>query len=99
MLYANILRIKKHALSSYKKFIKPLKKILSRIPVLKSRGNRPLQMTFKDQLNGLIYFHFQEFKSGRHLIQILGNDTFAREVIAPKEGIKKVLRKAVSLKR
>lgn len=89
MLYANARRIKKHALASYKKFTKPLKKILPNTPVLKSRGYRPLQMTFHDQLNGLIYYHLQEFESGRHLIQVLENDKFAREVIAPKDGIKK----------
>lgn len=89
MLDTNVHIARKHALYSYKKFIKPLKKVLSNTPVLKSRGNKPLQMTFEDQLNGLIYFHLQEFKSGRHLMQVLEKDKFAREVIAPKDGIKK----------
>ena len=80
---------KKHALHHYNKFTKPLNNILPDAPVLESKGNRPLQMTFEDQLNGLIYFHLQEFKSGRHLMQVLENDKFAREVIAPKNGIKK----------
>ena len=89
MLVKNAHIVKKHALYSYKKFTKPLKKVLSNTPILKSRGYRPLQMTFEDQLNGLIFFHLQEFKSGRHLIQVLEKDNFAREVIAPKDGIKK----------
>lgn len=89
MLVKNVHSVKKHALYSYKKFTKPLKKVLLKTPVLKSRGYRPLQMTFEDQLNGLIFFHLQEFKSGRHLIQVLEKDNFAREVIAPKDGIKK----------
>ena len=80
---------KKHALYSYKKFTNPLNNILPDAPVLESRGNRPLQMTFEDQLNGLIYFHLKEFNSGRHLMQVLEKDKFAREVIAPKDGIKK----------
>ena len=89
MLNKNVHRIRKHALYSYKKFTKPLKKVLSNTSVLESRGNRPLQMTFEDQLDALIYFHLQEFKSGRHLMQVLEQDNFAREVIAPKDGIKK----------
>ena len=89
MLSTNAHKIKKLALYSYNTFIKPLITILPDTPVLESRGNRPLQMTFEDQLNGLIYFHLQEFKSGRHLLQVLEKDKFAREVIAPKEGIKK----------
>ena len=59
MLDTNVHIARKHALYSYKKFIKPLKKVLSNTPVLKSRGNKPLQMTFEDQLNGLIYFYLQ----------------------------------------
>ena len=58
-------------------------------PVLESRVNIPMQMTFEDQLDALIYYHLQEFKSGRHLMQVLEKDKFAREVIAPKDGIKK----------
>ncbi len=89
MLDTNVHIVRKHALYSYKKFIKPLKKVLSNTPVLKSRGNKPLQITFDDQINALIYFHLQEFNSGRHLLQVLEKDNFAREVIAPKNGIKK----------
>lgn len=89
MSSATTQRIKKRALHSYNKFTKPLINILPDAPVLESKGDRPLQMTFEDQLNGLIYFHLQEFKSGRHLVQVLEKDKFAREVIAPKKGIKK----------
>lgn len=56
-------------------------------PKLKSRSNRPLQMEFEDQLHILIYFHLQEHTSGRHLLQSLEEDLFAREHIAPKKGI------------
>ena len=89
MLDTNVHIARKHALYSYIRFTNPLTNILPDAPVLESRGNRPLQMTFEDQLNGLIYFHLQEFKSGRHLMQVLEKDKFAREVIAPKDGIKK----------
>ena len=69
--------------------INPLVKPLSGIPLLKSRGNRPLQMEFDDQLHALIYFHLEEHTSGRHLLQVLKEDNFARETIAPKTGINK----------
>ena len=46
-------------------------------------------MTLEDQLNALIYFHLEEHSSGRHLLQALEEDDFARKQIAPKEGIEK----------
>jgi hypothetical protein len=67
----------------------PIKKLLLKIPLLRSRGNRDLQMNFEQQLKALIYFHLQEYKSGRHLLQVLEEDNFARKVIAPPKGIKK----------
>jgi len=72
---------------TYDLFIEPLKTILSSILKLLSRGDRPLQMTFEDQLNALIYFHLQEHKSARHLIQDLKENEFAKQCIAPEEGI------------
>src|SRR4030066_153656 len=67
----------------------PLRAILSSITFLKARGNRPLQMGFEDQLNALIYFHLEEHTSGRHLLQVLEEDDFARSEVAPEAGIKK----------
>lgn len=46
-------------------------------------------MDFNDQLNALIFFHLEEHTSGRHLIQNLKEDDFAREHIAPEKGISK----------
>lgn len=74
---------------SFYQLTKPIKKILKKIIPLVARGNRDLQMTFEDQLNALIYFHLEEHASGRHLLQVLEEDDFARDNIAPKEGIKK----------
>jgi hypothetical protein len=74
---------------SYFKFFQPLKKIFPRMPVLESRGDRPLQMKFEDQLNALIFFHLEEHVSARHLLQVLKDDDFARENIAPVDGIGK----------
>jgi len=46
-------------------------------------------MEFEEQLHALIFFHLQEHTSGRHLLQSLKEDCFAREHIAPKKGIAK----------
>jgi IS4 transposase len=46
-------------------------------------------MEFEHQLNALIFFHLEEHTSGRHLIQTLQEDDFARNNIAPPEGIQK----------
>jgi len=41
-------------------------------------------MNFEDQLKVLVYFHLQAHKSGRHLLQKLEEDDFARAIITPK---------------
>lgn len=74
---------------SFRELVIPLKAILKETAPLVSGGNRPLKMTFEDQLNALIYFHLEDHTSGRHLIQALKEDDFAREEIAPEEGIEK----------
>ena len=72
---------------SFKQIAKPLNFILPKTPRLESRGNRPLQMTFEDELNALIFFHLEEHTSARHLVQVLQEDDFARNNIAPENGI------------
>ena len=57
--------------------------------MLESRGDRPLKMTFGDELKALIFFHPEEHVPGRHLIQVLKEDDFALKNIAPKDGIGK----------
>jgi hypothetical protein len=74
---------------SFYQLYQPFIKILPETPVLESRGDRPLKMTFEDQLKALIFFHLEEHDSGRHLIQVLKEDEFARKHIAPKDGIEK----------
>lgn len=72
---------------SYAKYLSPLEMLLPNVPELKSQGDRPLKMTFEDQLNALLYFHLQEHSSARDLIQCLEEDEFARKFIAPEGGI------------
>ncbi len=80
---------KKRKAKTFKKLWKPLKDILPETPPLVSRGDRPLQMTFEDQLKALVFYHLEGFNSGTHLVQVLEKDDFARENIAPEDGIKK----------
>ena len=72
---------------AFDKFIAPLSGLLPFIPVLLSRGDRPLKMSFEDQLKSLVFFHLQEHDSARHLIQDMKENDFARQNIAPKGGI------------
>jgi len=62
---------KSYFVPSFKQVTKPIKGILPNTPHLESRGNRPLKMTFEDQLNSLIFFHLEEHTSARHLLQTL----------------------------
>ncbi len=48
-----------------------------------------MKMTFDDQFKALIFFHLEEHTSAQHLLQVLEEDDFARNNIAPEEGIKK----------
>jgi len=67
----------------------PIHNAMINMPPLKAWGNRPLQMTFEDQLKMLIFFHLEEFSSAQELLQVIEEDDFARHAIAPEEGIKK----------
>jgi hypothetical protein len=80
---------KRYQRFSYSIFREPLQQVMGSVTELKARGDRPLQMTFEDQLDALIYYHLDENTSGRHLIQNLNENTFARENIAPAGGIRK----------
>ena len=75
--------------NTYSTIMAPVNNILPEITPLLSGSNRPLKMTFEDQLNILVYFHLEEQSSGRHLLQVLKEDNFARQHIAPEDGIEK----------
>lgn len=74
---------------SFLELWQPVQNILPNVPPLMARGNRDLKMNFEDQLKALVFFHLEEHTSGSHLLQVLEDDDFARDVIAPAEGIKK----------
>ncbi|MFH1008402.1 MAG: IS4 family transposase [Candidatus Latescibacterota bacterium] len=70
-------------------FYQPVRGVSHEVPVFESRGDRPLKMTFDDQLKILVFYHLEEHVSARHMLQVLEQDDFARENIAPQDGIKK----------
>jgi len=72
---------------SFQELWQPVEIFSADIPLLQSRGHRPLQMTFEQQLKSLILFHLEEYDSARHLLQVLEEDDFARAFIAPPAGI------------
>ena len=74
---------------SFRQLYSPVYRAMLGMPPLESRGDRPLKMTFEDQLKSLIFFHLEEHTSAQHLLQVLEEDDFARDVIAPEKGIKK----------
>ena len=84
-----IYKLKKINLPSFSRLFVPIDRAKAGMPLLKARGNRPLQMTFDDQLKALVLFHLEEYTSAQHLLQVLKEDDFARRFIAPEEGIKK----------
>ena len=80
---------KKKKLRTCSKLMLPITETLPNLTPLRSGCNRPLQMTFEDQINILVYFHLEEHHSGRHLLQVLNENDFARQYIAPEKGIQK----------
>jgi hypothetical protein len=82
-----ILPKRKITSTSFKKFIRPGLKESMKAPKLLSRGDRLLKMSFEEQFKSLVYFHLQEHKSGRHLVEDINSNEFAKQNIAPVEGI------------
>ena len=77
-----------HIAPTQKQLLKPLKNIMTKVPPLRSRSNKPLAMNTEELINILTYYHLQEFTSGTELIQALQEDDYARQFVAPAGGIK-----------
>ncbi len=71
------------------KVTRPAQKLLPNAPIMVSNSNKPIEVDFADQLNSLIYYHLENHDSGRHLLQALEEDTFAKSHIAPLGGMKR----------
>lgn len=74
---------------TFYEFLKPALDAMKQMPKLQAKGNRPLQMSFEDQLRALVFFHLEEHTSAQHLLQTLKEDSFAKKHIAPDGGIEK----------
>jgi hypothetical protein len=74
---------------TFKTLLTPIANRFKQQNILESRGDRPLQLTFNDQLQALIYFHLMEHASAREMLQAFEQDDFAKECVAPPKGIKK----------
>ena len=74
---------------SFHQLYRPVQRAMVGMSPLEAQGHRPLKMNFDDQLKALVFFHLEEHISAQHLLQILEEDQFARDHIAPEEGIKK----------
>jgi len=80
---------RKHNPPSFSQLSRPIRNIFSSMPPLEARGNKKLELNFEQQLNALILFHLDEHVSGSHLLQILREDTLARQVVGTPAGIPK----------
>ena len=74
---------------SFHQLYQPIQRAMIGMSPLEARGHRPLKMTFDDQLKALVFFHLEEHVSAQHLLQVMEENAFARDHIAPEQGIKK----------
>ena len=66
---------------SLPRFSRPLKRIISGTPPLVSRGNKPLEFTFEQELTALMLFHLKEHRSGQEPLQFLDDDDVVRTIV------------------
>ena len=72
----------------FEKFIFPATQLINDLPEIVSGSNREIDFTFEKQLRSLIYYHLEEHDSGRHLLQDLQENEFAKEHVSAS-GVKK----------
>lgn len=65
----------------------PLTGLLPHIAPLESGSNRSLEFTFAQQVHSLVYFHVEEYISGRGLLDDLNDLTQTLPVGLPQEGL------------
>jgi hypothetical protein len=73
----------------YDKLMKPLEMLMDKQTRTKAKGNKPYELEFETMVRALVFYHLQDHTSGRHLLQVLEEDEFARNHIAPPQGIKR----------
>jgi hypothetical protein len=74
---------------SFSQLSRPIKNLFPSMPPLEARGNKKLELDFEQQLNALILFHLDEHVSGSHLLDVLEEDTLARQIVGTPRGVAK----------
>jgi len=74
---------------SFSQLSRPINNLFLDMPPLEARGNKKLELDFQQQLNALILFHLDEHVSGSHLLQILEEDSLARQIVGTPTGLAK----------
>lgn len=74
---------------SFSQLSRPIRSLLPSTPPLEARGNKKLELDFEQQLNALILFHLDEHVSGSHLLQVIEDDSLARQIVGTPQGIPK----------
>jgi len=79
--------VKTGAFSEWDAFCAPLTFLLHTISPLESRGNRPLEFTFYHQIYTLVYFHVEEYSSGRALLEDINDPKQSPPEGLPQDGL------------
>ena len=81
-------RRNKTGAQSFRQLYRPIQRPMIGMSPLEAQEHRPVKIPFDDQLKALVFFHLEEHISGQHLLQVVEEDAFAHDHIAPEEGIK-----------
>lgn len=79
-------RARKRTRFSLQQFMRPSTQVVRAMEPLASRGNKPLDLTFEQQLTALILFHLEEHQSGQELLQFLREDDVTRTIAGISPG-------------
>jgi hypothetical protein len=82
-------KVRKQNPPSFSQLSRPIDNLFPSMPPLEARGNKKLELDFQQQLNALILFHLDEHVSGSHLLQILEEDSLARQIVGTPKAIAK----------
>ncbi len=80
-------KLEPNDISQWEGFCAPLTYQLPYITPLESRSNRPLEFTFGDQIYTLVYFHCEEYSSGRALIEDINDPEQSPPKGLPQDGL------------
>jgi len=72
--------LKKNYESSFDSLYKQVRDAMTTMTPLESRGSRSLRMSFDEYLRALVFFHLEEHTLAQHLLQVLEEDEYARNI-------------------